>query len=48
MHIRFFNFFCIYNSLFLANCRFVCSFGLLNACQSGVCLEQTLVSEEAP
>lgn len=28
--------------------RFVCSFGLLNAYQSGICLEQTLVSEEAP
>lgn len=41
-------FFCIYNCLFLANHRFMCSFGLLNAYQSGICLEQALVSEEAP
>ncbi len=34
--------------LFLANHRFMCSFGLLNAYQSGICLEQALVSKEAP
>lgn len=48
MILDFLIFFVFIIVFFLANHRFMCSFGLLNAYQSGICLEQALVSKEAP